>query len=212
MDEGGVAQTTVQTVMQGASKRNPESLYFLGLLRLYGQGGVAEDHEKGLAAIREAAELGHVEAETALGMLLLHGVGKPKGAVGGDPQRSVAVSEGEEAAALSWIRKAAKSGNRDAEWMLGKWLFEVGFVASLQELAASCLERQRDGTQAFARKLPSEGRCLRALLSYYGCGMTPSARLFGFCPLLSSLCWLAARRPRSGNPSPCSSRGASGRP
>jgi len=46
MDEDGVAASTVQTVMRGAAKRNPESLYFLGLLRLYGQGGLPEDHEK----------------------------------------------------------------------------------------------------------------------------------------------------------------------
>lgn len=47
MDKDGVAQGTVQNVMSGAHKRNPESLYFLGLLRLYGQGGLPEDHEKG---------------------------------------------------------------------------------------------------------------------------------------------------------------------
>jgi hypothetical protein len=49
MDAGkGVAQSTVQNVMSGAQKRNPESLYFLGLLRLYGQGGLPEDHAKGM--------------------------------------------------------------------------------------------------------------------------------------------------------------------
>ena len=47
MEEGGIAQSTVQNVMRGAQKRNPESLYFLGLLRLYGQGGMPEDQQKG---------------------------------------------------------------------------------------------------------------------------------------------------------------------
>lgn len=47
MDKDGIAQGTVQNVMTGAHKRNAESLYFLGLLRLYGQGGLPEDHAKG---------------------------------------------------------------------------------------------------------------------------------------------------------------------
>lgn len=82
-DRGGIGQSTVMTVMRGAEKKNKESLYFLGLLRLYGAGGLPEDHEKGVAAVREAAELGHTEAQTAMGMLLLHGVvrmGAVKGA------------------------------------------------------------------------------------------------------------------------------------
>ena len=73
-DRGGIGQSTVMTVMRGAEKKNKESLYFLGLLRLYGAGGLPEDHEKGVASVREAAELGHTEAQTAMGMLLLHGV------------------------------------------------------------------------------------------------------------------------------------------
>mmetsp|Transcript_12408 Transcript_12408/g.24518 ORF Transcript_12408/g.24518 Transcript_12408/m.24518 type:complete len:411 (+) Transcript_12408:163-1395(+) len=108
MDEEGVAQSTVGRVMSGASKKSPDSLYFLGLLRLYGQGGLPEDHAKGATNILEAAELGHVEAQGAIGMLLLHGVG---------------VKE-DEAAAQAWIRRAAKSENKDAQWMLGKLLLE----------------------------------------------------------------------------------------
>ena len=52
-DRGGIGQSTVMTVMRGAEKKNKESLYFLGLLRLYGAGGLPEDHEKGVAAVRE---------------------------------------------------------------------------------------------------------------------------------------------------------------
>mgnify|MGYP004114155863 CR=1 FL=1 len=53
----GVAQATVMTVTQGAEKKNKESVYFLGLLHLYGAGGMQEDHEKGVASVREAQAL-----------------------------------------------------------------------------------------------------------------------------------------------------------
>ena len=105
----GVAQATVMTVTQGAEKKNKESVYFLGLLHLYGAGGMQEDHEKGVASVREAAELGHVEAMTAMGMLLLHGIGVPE----------------DETAAAAWLRKAAAEVDKDAQWILGKLLFEV---------------------------------------------------------------------------------------
>lgn len=53
-----------------------DSLYFLGLLKLYGI-SVSPDDEKALELMRKAAELRHVEAMAALGVMLLHGRGKP---------------------------------------------------------------------------------------------------------------------------------------
>lgn len=121
MDADGLSPGTITGVLRGAQQRNPDSLYFLGLLRLYGQGGLAEDHTKAAATILEvtayapdpshthmrnihtytlrtrtctlmpqtreslmmvpfiplikAAELGNVEAQCAIGMLLIHGIG-----------------------------------------------------------------------------------------------------------------------------------------
>lgn len=51
-----------------------DSLYFLGLLKLYGI-SVAPDAGKALEYIRKAAELRHHEAMAALGVMLLHGGG-----------------------------------------------------------------------------------------------------------------------------------------
>lgn len=150
MDEEGVAQSTVQTIMSGASKKSPDSLYFLGLLRLYGQGGLPEDHSKGAAYILEAAELGHVEAQGALGMLLLHGVGVKQ--------------DGK--AAQAWIRRAAKSENRDAQWMLGKLLIEkeaarAGALNQIYREQASPASEEADddddnaGSSSLSRSLAS---------------------------------------------------------
>lgn len=52
-----------------------DSLYFLGLLKLYGI-SVSPDAAKALECIRKAAELRHLEAMAALGVMLLHGRGK----------------------------------------------------------------------------------------------------------------------------------------
>lgn len=53
-----------------------DSLYFLGLLKLYGI-SVSPDAGKALEYMRKAAELRHLEAMAALGVMLLHGRGRP---------------------------------------------------------------------------------------------------------------------------------------
>lgn len=51
-----------------------DSLYFLGLLKLYGI-SVSPDAAKALEYMRKSAELRHLEAMAALGVMLLHGRG-----------------------------------------------------------------------------------------------------------------------------------------
>ena len=174
MDEDGIAPTTVASVRLGAQKRNPESLYFLGLLRLYGHGGLGEDHAVGLGHIREAAELGHVQSQSALGMLLLSGVGLEGGAS--------AVSEKEEKEAMSWIRRAAISDNRDAQWMLGKHLLE----AEVRKSATLGVPGRYAEAAAFLRKAAAqdskEAFYHLALMHEYGRGvpldLPEAARLY----------------------------------
>ncbi len=57
MDADGLSPATVTGVLRGAQQRNPDSLYFLGLLRLYGHGGLAEDHTKAAGTILEVVLL-----------------------------------------------------------------------------------------------------------------------------------------------------------
>jgi len=52
-----------------------DALYFLALMRLYGL-GVAQDEMRAAELFRRAAEKGHKEAESAMGMLLYHGQGE----------------------------------------------------------------------------------------------------------------------------------------
>lgn len=51
-----------------------DSLYFLGLLKLYGI-SVSPDAAKALEYIRKAAEQRHLDAMVALGIMLFHGQG-----------------------------------------------------------------------------------------------------------------------------------------
>lgn len=57
-----------------APKNAADSLYFLGLLKLYGI-SVSPDAAKALEYMRKAAELRHLDAMAALGVMLLHGRG-----------------------------------------------------------------------------------------------------------------------------------------
>ena len=99
-------------------KKPTASLYFLGLLRLYGQGGLPVDPVKAYANIQEAANLDHHEAQTALGLMLLHGHGVDR-----NPK-----------SARSWFRRAARAGSKESQWLLGKLLYggDMGTAAGIE--------------------------------------------------------------------------------
>ncbi|CAN0365395.1 unnamed protein product, partial [Ectocarpus sp. 13 AM-2016] len=82
-----------------------DSLYFLGLLKLYGI-SVAPDADKALEYMRKAAELRHHEAMAALGVMLLHGRGGSR----------------DFGAAAAWFRLTAMEGHVEAMWLLGRWV------------------------------------------------------------------------------------------
>lgn len=87
-------------------------LYQLGLNALNGA-GPSNDVQKGIDLIRQAAERGHVPAETAIGYVNDVGFNVP--------------ADAQEAA--GWYEKAAKQGDTLAAWSLGR-LYFLGAVGS----------------------------------------------------------------------------------
>lgn len=88
--------------LAAAKAEHPKSLYRAGLAYLHGR-GVDPDPSRGLQLLEKASLLGAHEAETAIGIALLHNA---KGA-GHVPE------------AMVWLRCAAEAGDRQAAEMLG---------------------------------------------------------------------------------------------
>ena len=98
-----LSQENLQSILQGVENGNKDSIYYFGLLKLY---GIVLSKSEAVAAssIKRAAELGHVEATTAYGVLLLHGIGVPQ----------------DFALASSWLRKGVQLNDGNAHWLLGQ--------------------------------------------------------------------------------------------
>ena len=101
--ESVLSNEHVQKILDGVEAGNKESIYYFGLLKLY---GISLSKSEAIAAqnFRRAAELGHVEATTAYGVLLMTGLGVTQ-----DPDL-----------AMSWFRKGVHLNDDNAHWLLGK--------------------------------------------------------------------------------------------
>ena len=99
----GVSQSVLIQINEGVTRKNKESIYYMGILKLY---GISHHKSDELAAqyFLEAAELGHIEAMTAYCVLKMKHM----------------VSSSEVQTIKSWLRKAVESGDVNAHWLLGK--------------------------------------------------------------------------------------------
>lgn len=98
---------TLQIISIGAENGNPDNMYFLALLKLYGI-SVSQNETSAAQYFKKAAILDHVDAQTAYGMMLLTGKG-------------VDIDYKE---AIIHFRKAIEQGDNNAKWMLAKMLIE----------------------------------------------------------------------------------------
>ena len=100
---------TVQKVLDGVERGNRESIYFYGLMKMY---GIKVPQDKVIAAsmFERAARLGHVEATTAFGMMLMHGEGMENG---------INIPK-----AITFFKQGVSLGDMNAHWLLGKLLLE----------------------------------------------------------------------------------------
>ena len=115
-----VSRPQAAAVERSAGDGDADSKYFLGLLALYGKGGVERDPAKAVGAFRGAAERGHLEAATATGMLLRHGLGVAR----------------DDRAALQWFAAAAQKGHAHGMFMYGLVLAEGRGVLAPDATAA----------------------------------------------------------------------------
>ena len=150
-----IDNATVRKVMDGVEAGLKESIYFFGLMKLY---GLSLSKEISIAAknFERASKLGHAEATTAYGMLLLHGEGVEK----------------DEALALTYFRRGVQLKDVNAHWMLGKLLMEGKAVSAPVHKEAFELFQY-----AAAQNVP-QAQHLLAVMYEYALGHTPSDQDF----------------------------------
>lgn len=93
----------LQKVLNGVDNGNKESIYYYALLKLYGI-SLTRDETVAAQHFKLAADMGHVEAMTAFGVMLMNGVGIPL----------------DLAAAAFWFRKGIMMNDVNAPWLLAK--------------------------------------------------------------------------------------------
>lgn len=93
----------LQKVLKGVETGNKESIYYYALLKLYGI-SLTRDETVAAQHFKLAADMGHVEAITAFGVMLMNGVGIPL----------------DLAAAAFWFRKGIQMNDVNSPWLLAK--------------------------------------------------------------------------------------------
>lgn len=107
-DHGLTAQSSIssenlQKILDGYEAGNKESVYFFGLLKMYGI-SLPKDTAAAVHSFKVASELGHAEAATALGVMYMTGVG----------------TERNPATAVVALRQGITLGDQNAIWLLAK--------------------------------------------------------------------------------------------
>lgn len=90
-----VSPETLSRIMEGVKKGNADNIYFYGLLKMYGI-SMIKDVKGAASEFRRAAEKGHKDAATALGVMLLSG----------------AMGEKDDIEAVSFLRKGVSLGDQ----------------------------------------------------------------------------------------------------
>lgn len=152
-EDSSITPETLDRILEGVANGNVESIYFFGLLKLY---GISLTKDPAIAAqnFLRAALLGHKESTTAYGVLLLTGSsGVPK----------------DEHAAIAWFRKGVSLNDMNAVWLLGKMLLDNSNaeIAKYKEAATLFLKAADEGS------VPQAQYSL-AMMYEYGLGMSPS--------------------------------------
>ncbi len=96
----------VAKILWGAESGNPDALYQAALMAAYGE-GVGQNIRTAVEYLHQASEMGHLDAQMALGTILLNGYDDI------EPN----VKEG-----LMWLKSSADMGHLDSIWALGEAL------------------------------------------------------------------------------------------
>lgn len=181
----GIDEATLRTLRRGVDLGKPNSLYYMGLICFYGE-GLPMDRRLSVKHFRQAAEAGHADAQVTLGLLLSDGLryGSGSGVAGQDGSAGVSSTHDtapsltrDLEAAAAWFSAAAKSGNADGQWLLGRALLEArGTKRDVQ--------RARTWFEAAAAQGARRAEYFLGLMREYGLGgfeqdFHAAARLYG---------------------------------
>ena len=108
--ESKISFDVLQKTLSGVKAGNKNSIYFYGLLKLYGL-GVNKNPTDAAELFRKSSDLGHVEATTAYGMCLMTGNGIPQNDI----------------EAAYWFRKGVEMNDVNAHWLLGRYFILIHF-------------------------------------------------------------------------------------
>lgn len=89
-----LSSETLQRIMDGVDRGNPDNIYFYGLLKLYGISMIRDVHGAAQQFLR-ASSLGHKDATTGYGVMLLSGT----------------LGKKDEALAVRYFRQGASMGD-----------------------------------------------------------------------------------------------------
>lgn len=160
-----VDSDTLKTVLEGVKKKNPNSIYFYGLFKLYGI-SIPQDEKGAAEMFKKGADLDHSESMTAYGMMLMNGQG-----VNEDRQKS-----------MHYFRKAVNKGDMNAHWLLGKTILEDERIQPPPEVETTDkpipippigLSLHKEAFELFKKAADAglkEGRHYLALMYEYGYG------------------------------------------
>lgn len=110
-----------KALVPAAQGGNLQSLYFLGIMSLKGN-GTPVDYKEAVRLFKLGAQKNHTDSQVALGVLMIEGIGIP---------------QNHKAASLLF-KKAAKGGNTDAQLILG-WLYKNGVGVQVNHTIAYAL-------------------------------------------------------------------------
>lgn len=102
--EGKFDIHALHQILEGVKNGNKESIYFYGLIKLYGNGGLPRNVTTAAINFKLAGDLGHPEALTAYGVMCMTGMGITQ----------------DNTQAISYFRRAIDMGDLNAHWLLGK--------------------------------------------------------------------------------------------
>lgn len=119
-----ISQNSLQKIIQGVENNNKESIYYFALLKLYGI-AVTQSLDDAVLYFHQAAELGHIEARTAYGVMYMMDYdhqsfkssgdsrGTNRGKANGRLTKNPHV-------AMNAFKLAAMDGDADALWLIAK--------------------------------------------------------------------------------------------
>ena len=113
-----IPQSSLIQIMDGIGNKNKDSLYYYGLLKLYGI-SVPQSITIAMESFLEAALLGHIEAMTAYGVLNLSHCSN----IATNIKTSRLSTHPNECThnAQIWLEKAVEYGDMNAHWVLGRY-------------------------------------------------------------------------------------------